>query len=141
MLRIILIATAILAGEKFLFHTYFVLIGCIKSTSFLLIVQTDPILNYCKGVRVRVKGRCRVSVRIRAHMGSLGEKVNRCIPAVAETQQYETCNLQFVDDYTCNKDNLCYYGCHKGYCWSQCNGLSEMIWDGPPGTCHTGCLL
>ena len=59
MLRIILIATAILAGEKFLFRTYFVLIGCIKS-SFLLIVQTDPILNSCKGVRVRVKGRCRL---------------------------------------------------------------------------------
>ena len=44
MLLIFLIATAILAGKKFLFHTYFVLIGCIKS-SFLLIVQTDPILN------------------------------------------------------------------------------------------------
>merc|ERR1712187_756107 len=27
----------------------------------------------------------------------------------------------------CNVDNLCSYGCHKGSCFSQCNGISWMV--------------
>ena len=36
---------------------------------------------------------------------------------------YDTCNPGLVNEgWTCNEDNLCWYGCDKGYCWSQCNG-------------------
>merc|ERR1719318_2032692 len=59
------------------------------------------------------------------------------LTAVESWKQYDTCNTLFLDDYTCNKDNLCYYGCTRGSCWSQCNAVSKITWDGPEGTCNT----
>ncbi|KAL5251819.1 hypothetical protein ACHWQZ_G014836 [Mnemiopsis leidyi] len=55
----------------------------------------------------------------------------------AVIKQYDTCNLLLHDRYSCNEDNLCFYGCHEGYCWSQCNAVAKFTWDGPPGTCST----
>ena len=52
-------------------------------------------------------------------------------------KQYDTCNLLLHDRYSCNEENLCFYGCHEGYCWSQCNAVAKFTWDGPPGTCST----
>merc|ERR1711973_587005 len=58
--------------------------------------------------------------------------------AVAHCGQYDTCNIDFYNKgWECNEENLCYYGCIKGYCWSQCNGASAISWDGPEGTCNT----
>merc|ERR1712071_118539 len=59
------------------------------------------------------------------------------LAAVQSAAQYDTCNIKFYGDWPCNKDNLCYYGCIKGSCWSQCNGAGGVTWDGPDGTCNT----
>ncbi|KAL5254337.1 hypothetical protein ACHWQZ_G013947 [Mnemiopsis leidyi] len=51
---------------------------------------------------------------------------------------YDTCNPGLVNEgWVCNEENLCWYGCDKGYCWSQCNGAGAALWDGPEGTCNT----
>ena len=36
---------------------------------------------------------------------------------------YDTCNPGLVNEgFDCNEESLCWFGCQKGHCWSQCNG-------------------
>ena len=52
--------------------------------------------------------------------------------------EYEKCNLDYEDIYSCNYENLCLFGCTDNKCWSQCNGAGFLSWpeDAPPGTCN-----
>ena len=56
--------------------------------------------------------------------------------AAAQCTQYTKCNLDYYNTYSCNYDNLCLFGCHDNKCWSQCNGMGDLAWDGPKGTCN-----